>query len=296
MRAISVFLVLSLFIATVSVPASAADPPAKTGYFFIHGYCSSSALWKTGNGAEVYDALTPHAATNYHPKTEATPAEMAAKAWRDLRAFYEKGDNGKPLKDVVIVGHSNGGILSALLATRAASTKDGPVVKRVVALDTPFWGYSGEVSPCSKPWNDYLWRYLAQDKNGNAPEWIRKAVTNYPASIEMVRAAYLWCNPHGQTCEGNWAVGKDAAPWKGAIALTFAHSKSSADMRGAAKSACNAGVRAVEVSYLSSSTTKATYHSSGTKLHAPYIVQLATKGPSGLTAARSGDHVVSPCP
>lgn len=181
----------------------AETPPAGlreegTGYFFIHGICSTGEMWnkqfdgkgKPNSGFAVWDGITnggrlPYMAPTYGagPQIE-NPVTMEAYLRTQLAAFIEgtagyEGTTpngqpaalGHPLEKVVIVGHSNGGLMGRWLLYDLAENhpKDAARIQRVVTLDSPDLGlnHAGAESllgigpfGCPFPWPDWASTHL----------------------------------------------------------------------------------------------------------------------------------------
>lgn len=114
-----------------------------TGYFFIHGICSTGDMWTSPdeNGHAVWAPLTtggvPYMAPTYGPDTgQVIPRDQVAFLKEQLEQFLDS----KNLAHVVLVGHSNGGLMARALLAAEVGTQYEQLIERVVTIDSPDLG------------------------------------------------------------------------------------------------------------------------------------------------------------
>lgn len=234
-----------------------------TGYFFIHGICTTGEGYWTDDGAPghaIWSDLTAGSASAYWAPTYApsNPDSMVQQLDEELRAFLDgtaskylishPGYDQKalphqdgPLARVVLIGHSNGGLMARALLNRETNTDYGTFIKRVITIDSPDLG-AGEAykfaaqthtGNCPDDWAEYNVAFLAHDavKHGLAGTgWISRLApvpTNEP---RLIRFIFGTCDglvglvryTSGSCASGDGAVSGDDKASDGAILLAYA--------------------------------------------------------------------------
>ncbi|HWH08443.1 MAG TPA: CARDB domain-containing protein, partial [Candidatus Thermoplasmatota archaeon] len=277
-------------------PKDAATPAAGTGYFLVHGICTTGPETWTGQdapGGAFYRALQgrPVWAETYEPST---PERMRDGLREELLDFREENN----LADVVIVGHSLGGLLARLLV---ADPEVKPWVRHVVTLDAPDDGQLVPVGDlfllaCADlqrrtPLRDYAWStftqtYLMSGETGF--RWFADlGGRDSEAEAKVVRVLYVHCAPGAwASCEGgrvesNFAVPKAAARWEGAVLAFYGPQEDygRAGLCGATRG------KALTLSNPTVASVPSVYHNSGTRVHAERILPLVLGGPAALATA-----------
>lgn len=171
--------------------APAKITPGRTGYVLIHGICSDGRMWSEGAGAAIGATLRtkgPTLAPSYSPGVGGTPLTMREALRYQIQQFELENPN---IEQVVLVGHSLGGLMSRmLLRDYGAELK----IAHVVGLDSPDGGMGGFAelvkwtSPCVD-WRDFIGRWLARE-SADAASWI----VPLPRNEERVsRIVYGYC-------------------------------------------------------------------------------------------------------
>lgn len=310
-----------------------------TGYFFIHGICSTGDMWtnRGDHGFPVWNALTqagskPYATPTYgpieNPDTGSIegPEFLVRRLSFELHQFMQTGGpGGTPLAHVILIGHSNGGLMARALLNLEAGTDYGTRIARVITIDSPDLGADVHwwddaalfLSGCPQTWRHYTDNFLNQ-AGTPGPGWMAQSVAPTTDPHRIIRFVFGKCwgpgldpnaGANGQVvvtppgCQnGDAAVGSSSTDMNGAVLLAFAPSDAGSYLEEVARQVCKTDRNSVPQAIgIRTQTDKPkqgmtdVYHNWGIDYFSSFIVGTARDGLQDFARPHEADSSTYDC-
>lgn len=229
---------------TPPTPPESGPVRGGTGVFLVHGVCSDGGKWTSDSGRPLVDALRARGfivsndADFYtiDPQRFRTPHLQVEATVDALQAFLRDGDGERTPERVVVIGHSNGGLLARGLLRHSDVAG---YIDRVVTLDSPDLGVEWAPTPEDAESLSGSWLLCQVDQKAHREAWwnyareyllredgiarMHRAVEDAPPVLSdddlqddrIKRVIFTDCKI-SNCIHGNRIVDEEAADWGGA--------------------------------------------------------------------------------